>query len=112
MKKIPRSVTGNRVTPIEMSMEIDSLTRDDRIQYPVRLLSLEGACKYLSCSGDLLEKLIAMGCFPVIRLGPDPAPGKRDRRKRWLDRYDLDYFVETKKDRVASTLSREGVNRG
>jgi hypothetical protein len=95
-----------------MNQEIDNIERDYRTPYPVRLLSLEGACKYLSCSGDLLEELIAMGCFPVIRLGPDPGPGKRDRRKRWLDRYDLDYFVETKKDRVASTLSIEGVNRG
>lgn len=95
-----------------MRKDLKNLDTDDWIPYPVRLLSLEGACKYLSCSADLLEELIAMGCFPVIRLGPDPGPGKRDRRKRWLDRYDIDYFVETKKDRVASTLSIEGVNRG
>ena len=96
-----------------MNKDNKDIDRDYWTPYPVRLLSLEGACKYLSCSGDLLEELIALGCFPVIRLGPGPGHGKRDRRKRWLDRYDLDDFVDRKKDRLASTLSTtEGVNRG
>ena len=81
-----------------MRKKIDKLNRDRWIGHPVRLLSLEGACRYLSCSGDLLEELIALGTFPVIRLGPEPGPGKRDRRKRWLDRCDIDRFIEVRKD--------------
>lgn len=92
------SVTGKRVTRSEMRNETDNLSRDYRIQYPVRLLSLEGACRYLSCSGDLLEELIALGCFPVIRLGVSPK-GSRDRRKRWVDRMDLDTFIESRKSK-------------
>jgi|GEM_PF-4101156 len=80
-----------------MNKETDNLERDNWIPYPVRLLSLEGACKYLSCSGDLLEEIIAMGDIPVIRLGREPR-GKRDRRKRWVDRYDLDSFIEARKE--------------
>lgn len=72
--------------------------------YPVRLLSLEGACKYLSCSGDLLEELIAIGQIQVIRLGREPK-GNRDRRKRWVDRIDLDSLIERKK---CGLESREG----
>jgi hypothetical protein len=80
-----------------MVKENKNLHIDSRIPYPVRLLSLEGACKYLSCGGDLLEELIGLGCFPVVRLGPEPGQGKRDRRKRWLDRLDLDKFIEDRK---------------
>jgi len=80
-----------------MKNETDNLHRDDRIAYPVRLLSLEGACRYLSCSGDLLEELIALGTFPVVRLGAEPGKGRRDRRKRWVDRLDLDRFIEKRK---------------
>ncbi|PKN64117.1 MAG: hypothetical protein CVU57_16210 [Deltaproteobacteria bacterium HGW-Deltaproteobacteria-15] len=80
-----------------MRQETDNLSREDRIAYPVRLLSLEGACKYLSCSGDLLEELIALGAFPVVRLGAEPGKGGRDRRKRWVDRFDLDRFIEGRK---------------
>lgn len=80
-----------------MSRKTDNLDRDDWIRNPVRLLSLEGASTYMSCSGDLLEELIAMGYFPVIRLGLEPGPGKRDRRKRWIDRLDLDKFIGERK---------------
>jgi hypothetical protein len=80
-----------------MSKEKNNLERGSRSDNPVRLLSLDGACKYLSCGGDLLEELIGLGYFPVIRLGPEPAPGKRDRRKRWVDRLDLDQFIEERK---------------
>jgi hypothetical protein len=79
-----------------MSKGIDTLDRDDWITYPVRLLSLEGACKYLSCSGDLLEELIAVGDIQVIRLGRE-RKGGRDRRKRWIDRLDLDRLIEVRK---------------
>lgn len=79
-----------------MSKENKDIKQDSRIPYPVRLLSLEGACRYLSCSGDLLEDLISMDYFPVVRLGPEPK-GKRDRRKRWVDRVDLDNFIEERK---------------
>lgn len=79
-----------------MARENNSLDRDDRISNAVRLLSLEGACRYLSCSGDLLEELIAMGDIPVVRLGREPR-GNRDRRKRWVDRLDLDSLIESKK---------------
>ena len=78
-----------------MNKEINNIDTGDRIQYPVRLLSLEGACRYLSCSGDLLEELIAVGDIPVIRLGREPKG--RDRRKRWVDRIDLDALIERKK---------------
>ena len=81
-----------------MSNKSDKLGRDNWIGHPVRLLSLEGACRYLSCSGDLLEELIGLGFFPVIRLGAEPGPGKRDRRKRWVDRADLDQFIEDRKE--------------
>ena len=84
-----------------MVRENNNLSKDSRIGYPVslqvRLLSLEGACKYLSCSNDLLEELIALGFLPVVRLGPEPGQGKRDRRKRWIDRADLDRFIEERK---------------
>jgi hypothetical protein len=79
-----------------MSKENDNLNTDSWIPYPVRLLSLESACRYLSCSGDLLEDLIALGDIPVIRLGRK-ANGEKDRRKRWVDRVDLDRFIEQRK---------------
>jgi hypothetical protein len=79
-----------------MSKETENLDRDGWISYPVRLLSLEGACKYLSCSGDLLEELIALGDISVIRLGRKPK-GTRDRRKRWVDRVDLDRMIQERK---------------
>jgi len=79
-----------------MSKETDNLDRDDRIPYPVRLLSMEGACRYLSCSGDLLEELISLGDIGVIRLGREPKGGK-DKRKRWIDRYELDNLIERRK---------------
>ncbi|MFC1820539.1 excisionase family DNA-binding protein [Thermodesulfobacteriota bacterium] len=79
-----------------MIKENEKLSTDSRIDYPVRLLSLEGACKYLSCSGDLLEELISQGDIPVIRLGREPR-GRRDRCKRWVDRLDLDNFIEERK---------------
>ena len=82
-----------------MNKENVNLNRDNRIAYPVRLLSLEGACRYLSCSGDLLEELIALGNISVIRLGPEPK-GARDRRKRWIDRVDLDQFIEERKRKI------------
>ena len=94
------SVTETQVTPSKMNRETGSLNRDDWIHYPVRLLSLEGACQYLSCSGDLLEELIALGDVPVIRLGREPR-GKRDRRKRWIDRLDLDRFIDMRKEKPA-----------
>jgi hypothetical protein len=75
----------------------NKLSRDDWINHPVRLLSLEGGCRYLSCSPDLMEEMIGLGCFPVIRLGAEPGAGKRDRRKRWVDRTDLDRFIEERK---------------
>ena len=81
-----------------MSRETENLDRDDRFRYPVRLLSLEGACHYLSCSGDLLEELISLGDIGVIRLGRE-SKGDKDRRKRWLDRYELDSLIERKKVR-------------
>jgi len=62
----------------------------------VRLLSLEEACKYLSCSGDLLEELIVTEGLPVVRLGTKPK-GNRDRRKRWIDRIDLDNLIQRRK---------------
>ena len=79
-----------------MNQENNNIDIDSRIPYPVRLLSLEGACRYLSCSGDLLEELIALGDVPVIRLGRPPK-GERDRRKRWVDRWDLDSLIEARK---------------
>ena len=81
-----------------MRQKTDKLERDHWIGHPVRLLDLEGACRYLSCGVDLLEELIALGSFPVIRLGAEPGPGKRDRRKRWVDRCDIDRFIEVRKD--------------
>ena len=80
-----------------MNKENANIDTGDRFHYPVRLLSLDGACRYLSCSSDLLEELIALGTFPVVRLGPEPGHGKRDRRKRWVDRVDLDNLIEEKK---------------
>ena len=80
-----------------MSKENKDIKQDSRIHYPVRLLSLEGACRYLSCSGDLLEDLIAMDCFPIVRLGKKTKLTKKDRRKRWVDRIDLDKFIEERK---------------
>ena len=79
-----------------MLNENQQITRDSRIPYPVRLLSLEGACRYLSCSNDLLEELIGLGDIPVVRLGPKPK-GSRDRRKRWIDRFDLDKLIDDRK---------------
>lgn len=90
-----------------MNKETDNLEGDYRTPYPVRLLSLEGACKYLSCSGDLLEELISMGRIPVIRLGREPK-GNRDRRKRWVDRYDLDSLIERKKCCLESLEEKGG----
>ena len=92
------SVTGKRVTPFEMNKETDNLNRDDRFAYPVRLLSLDGACRYLSCSSDLLEELIAIGDIDVVRLGREPKRD-RDRRKRWIDRLELDKLIENRKGR-------------
>ena len=97
------SVTGKRVTLYEMAKETNNLNRDDRIAYPVRLLSLEGACRYLSCSGDFMEELIAVGDVPVIRLGRKPE-GDRDRRKRWVDRVDLDSLIDKRKERLSESL--------
>ena len=42
-----------------MNKESGDIDRDYRIDHPVRLLYFEGACRYLSCSHDLLEELIA-----------------------------------------------------
>lgn len=78
-----------------MGNECDNISRGYWFSYPVLLLSLEDACKYLSCSGDLLEELIALGDIPVIRLGREPKG--RDRRKRWVNRYDLDRLIEERK---------------
>jgi len=79
-----------------MTNKTEDIDRDYRIAYPVRLLSIEGACRYLSCSGDLLEELISIGDIAVIRLGRAPK-GNRDRRKRWVDRYELDEMIKGKK---------------
>ena len=82
-----------------MAKELNHLKQGDWIPYPVRLLSIEGACQYLSCSGDMLEELISIERIPVIRLGREPK-GSRDRRKRWVDKNDLDKLIEGKKDRI------------
>ena len=82
-----------------MTKDINDLNQDDRIPYPVRLLSIEGACQYLSCSGDMLEELISIEEIPIVRLGREPK-GCRDRRKRWIDRFDLDKLIEKKKHHV------------
>ena len=79
-----------------MTKKTEDIDRDYRIAYPVRLLSIEGACHYLSCSGDLLEELISIGDIAVVRLGRAPK-GDRDRRKRWIDRHELDQMIQTKK---------------
>ena len=81
-----------------MNKETNKLEQDDWIECPVRLLSLEGACRYLSCSPDLLEELIAIGDIDVVRLGREPK-GDRDRRKRWIDRLELDKLIENRKGR-------------
>lgn len=79
---------------------------DNQIQPLIRLLSLEDACWYLSCSDDLLEGLIVLGEVPVIRLGREPK-GERDRRKRWVDRYDLDALIESRKAPYKQTTRRK-----
>jgi len=82
---------------------------DHRTCYPVRPLPVEGACRYLPCSDDLLEELISLGHFRVIRLGSEPGQGKRDRRKRWVDRHDLDDFIEKRKaERFESATLKHG----
>lgn len=96
------SVVDLVVTLQKMRKDLKSLDTDDWIPYPVRLLSIEGGCKYLSCSGDLLEELIATGEIHVIRLGKRPK-GSRDRRKRWLDRVELDSLIEERKTKTGST---------
>mgnify|MGYP006297534865 CR=1 FL=1 len=68
------------------------------IERPVRLLSIEGASTYLSCAPDLVEDLIAIGEVPVVRLGSPPPKGRKDRRKRWIDRRDLDRLIESRKE--------------
>lgn len=75
-----------------------NITRHDRIHNPVRLLSIEGASVYLSCSLDTVEELLAMNLIPVVRLGAAPGKGRKDRRKRWVDRQDLDTFIEQRKE--------------
>jgi hypothetical protein len=89
-----------------MDKETNNITRDNGRSSSTPL-SLEGATKYLSCSGDLLEELIALGSFPVIRLGAEPGPGKRDRRKRWIDRIDVDRFIEGRKKPVDGGMRNE-----
>lgn len=79
-----------------MVKETNNLNRADRISYPVRLLSIDGACRYLSCSSDILEDVLATGEIPVIRLGRRPV-GDRDRRKRFVDVRDLDRFIDARK---------------
>ena len=79
------------------SMEI---RKGDRNRYPVRLLSIDGAARYLSCCADLGEDLIALGEVPVIRLGTPPPRGRKDRRKRYVDRNDLDELIESRKKRI------------
>ena len=79
------------------------IERGDRIQHPVRLLSIEGASVYLSCSLDTVEELIGSGLVPVVRLGLAPGRGKRDRRKRWVDRNDLDELIESRKERTSGS---------
>ncbi len=92
------SVTRKQVTQSEMKKENNKLDMDYRTEHPVRLLSLVGVSRYLSCSGDLIEELISMGSFPVVHLSPAPKTGKRDRRKRWVDIKDLDSFIEAQKN--------------
>jgi hypothetical protein len=81
------------------------INKGDWIGSPVRLLSLDDACHYLSCSSDLLEDLIAMGKIPIIRLGLTPNKGRTDHRKRWVDIKDLDAFIESRKERIGCETS-------
>jgi hypothetical protein len=82
-----------------MAKKNNKIDRDSRIQYPVRLLSMDAACHYLSCSSDTLEELISLEGIPVVRLSSEPK-GNRDRRKRWIDVHDLDSLIERKKEGV------------
>lgn len=68
----------------------------DSLACPIRLLSISGACRYLSCSQDILEDILATGEIPILRLGREPL-GNRDRRKRFIDMRDLDRFIEQRK---------------
>ena len=78
------------------------------IEYPVRrLMSLGDGCKYLKCSRDLIEDLIALGEIPIIRFGQPPGKGKKERRKRWIDIRDLDELIESKKE----TVGERGVKK-
>lgn len=70
------------------------------IEIPVRLISLDDACKYLSCCLDMLEVMIGRGEIPIIRFGSPPDNGKKDNRKRWIDWKDLDDLIESKKEVV------------
>lgn len=80
--------------------EGNDISRGDRIQHPVRLLSIEGGGRYLSCGPDMIEDLIALGEIPVVRLGTPPPKGRKDRRKRYVDRNDLDELIENRKTRI------------
>ena len=71
------------------------MKKDNKIEK--RLFTLHDACKYLSCSLDLVEDLIAMGEIPIIRFGQPPGKGKKEQRKRWIDKLDLDRLIERKK---------------
>lgn len=84
--------------------EFTEIRRGDRIQHPVRLLSVDGAARYLSCCSDLVEDLIALGEVPVVRLGTPPPKGRKDRRKRYVDRNDLDELIESRKERVGGIV--------
>jgi hypothetical protein len=80
-----------------------NIERGDRSKHPVRLLSVEGGSIYLSCSTDTIEELIGLGALPVVRLGVPPHPGKKDRRKRYVDRNDLDELIESRKERIGGS---------
>ena len=61
-----------------------------RPQKTGRLLSVKGASEYLGVSVWTVRELIWSGKIPCVRLGG---------RKVWIDRFDLEAFIERRKER-------------
>jgi hypothetical protein len=87
---------------LQNHVENQDLVKGDRIPHPgyfKRLYTLEQAADYLACGLDLIEELIGARQLPVVRLGLPPKKAERgDRRKRWIDRADMDRLIMERKE--------------
>ena len=63
-----------------------------------RLLTLREAAQYLNCSQFSIRQLVWSGALPSVRF--------TRRGKLWIDRQDLDHYIEASKEQNAPPAAR------